>query len=656
MALARRVPDQAPAPPEHPAPRGFLPVPPGPGLRRSAAGGADELGGSAVPHDVLARLRRTGGTGRGLPAPLAQVMENELGADLSAVRVHTGPDSDAAARSVHAVAFAYGSDLHFRRGTYAPGTEAGNRLLAHEVSHVVQSETHCSTPTIGRADDPAERSADRSADRLVGALRRSPLASRMPMAPGPARPTGVDPVAADPTARGGVNRVALLRSGTETAPTDVARQKEKATGTEVLRRRVGLEFETGIPVRALDPPKVEKLAYQERVFTANSGLWKVVADSSNLEFVTEPFEETMEGRVALEATMKELVAWAGRIQGVVNAANPQGQGRVDQVGPEIGTTGSRGLFGGTPFVIRLATLSDAEFTAAPQATGGVTLDQIPALIEHMAAHTINAAEPRRVGDALKAVSDRPDDELSPEARDIKQRLTDYTNETLVTPRRFASSLMAMNINHATWLVRAKNQASTAVDNHVRAVAARTGAVSSHAKLKGLLTLVVSYLMVGENEAEVMPYSKIIAPLMARTNFYTMFGLLEPHEKEAFTEALVLTAAGMPGTGGTQIFRAGFNHRGAVEHGPTRSAWIQSIREGTPGIFSTGPDLLSQGSGSTAAANSSSLGGQATPDKRSTGQQDLVVLELRRLPKEVQRREWLAMALRIFDIIRSVRGV
>jgi hypothetical protein len=148
---------------------------------------------------------------------------------------------------------------------------------------------------------------------------------------------------------------------------------------------------------------------------------------------------------------------------------------------------------------------------------------------------------------------------------------------------------------------------------------------------------------------------MIAPLMARTNFYAMHGLLNDAEKALFTEAFVLTAAGLPGTGATGVFRAGFTHHNVLQHGPTRTEWIDSIKLGSPGaIWGTAwrnkADLLSQGSGSTAAANSSSLGSMSEPDRRVTGQRDLAVLELRRLPKEVQRLEWTAMANLIFDTI------
>ena len=64
--------------------------------------------------------------------------ERQFGADFGAVRVHSDM---AAARNAHmlsANAFTIGSDISFASGRYAPGSAAGRRLLAHELTHVVQ--------------------------------------------------------------------------------------------------------------------------------------------------------------------------------------------------------------------------------------------------------------------------------------------------------------------------------------------------------------------------------------------------------------------------------------------------------------------------------------------------------------------------------------
>jgi len=78
------------------------------------------------------------GGGRPLPETPRSFFESRFGADFSDVRVHTGPAADTAARSIDAEAFTVGTDVAFAKGNYDPGTTAGKRLLAHELTHVVQ--------------------------------------------------------------------------------------------------------------------------------------------------------------------------------------------------------------------------------------------------------------------------------------------------------------------------------------------------------------------------------------------------------------------------------------------------------------------------------------------------------------------------------------
>jgi outer membrane protein OmpA-like peptidoglycan-associated protein len=58
--------------------------------------------------------------------------------DFSAVRVHTDPDAARSAQAVNARAYTVGHDLVFAAGAYSPHSTEGQRLLAHELTHVVQ--------------------------------------------------------------------------------------------------------------------------------------------------------------------------------------------------------------------------------------------------------------------------------------------------------------------------------------------------------------------------------------------------------------------------------------------------------------------------------------------------------------------------------------
>jgi hypothetical protein len=113
-------------------------------------------------------------------------MEGHLGADLSAVKVHTGGESATAAEQLGARAFATGTDIHFGAGEFAPGTKEGDRLLAHELAHTVQAQKsgvqRKADPTehggsdgehtheVSEPGDPAEKEADAVGDRAAEGL------------------------------------------------------------------------------------------------------------------------------------------------------------------------------------------------------------------------------------------------------------------------------------------------------------------------------------------------------------------------------------------------------------------------------------------------------------------------------------------------------
>ena len=89
-------------------------------------------------EDIEPRMHVARGSGRPLPASLRHELETSFGADFGAVRIHAGDQAVRLSRDLHAQAFTQGSDVFFGAGRYAPGTPAGKRLLAHELTHVVQ--------------------------------------------------------------------------------------------------------------------------------------------------------------------------------------------------------------------------------------------------------------------------------------------------------------------------------------------------------------------------------------------------------------------------------------------------------------------------------------------------------------------------------------
>jgi hypothetical protein len=136
----------------------------------------------AVPVPAERFRTPSPGGGKPLPAAVQGKMEALFGADFSQVRIHVG-DRPAA---LGAVAFAHGSDLHFAHGRYDPATPAGQRLLGHELAHVVQQRAGRARNPFGTGlalvQDPAlEAEAERMGLRAMTALAAP---APRPVAPG----------------------------------------------------------------------------------------------------------------------------------------------------------------------------------------------------------------------------------------------------------------------------------------------------------------------------------------------------------------------------------------------------------------------------------------------------------------------------------------
>jgi hypothetical protein len=116
-------------------------------------------------------------------------MESRFGYDFSTVRVHDDARADAAAGELHADAFAVGDDVAFARGLYAPATDRGRELLAHELAHTVQQRRATREAAPLEEGSPLEaeaRSAGRAAANGVaaGSLHDGGLAvARAPASP-----------------------------------------------------------------------------------------------------------------------------------------------------------------------------------------------------------------------------------------------------------------------------------------------------------------------------------------------------------------------------------------------------------------------------------------------------------------------------------------
>lgn len=104
-------------------------------LQRAAVSAASVNDVPPIVHEVL------GAPGQPLDAETRTFMEPRFRYDFSQVQVHTDERAAESARAVNALAYTVGRDVVFGAELYAPGTMAGRRLLAHELTHVVQQRS-----------------------------------------------------------------------------------------------------------------------------------------------------------------------------------------------------------------------------------------------------------------------------------------------------------------------------------------------------------------------------------------------------------------------------------------------------------------------------------------------------------------------------------
>ena len=101
---------------------------------------ASENGGSVTSAHLPSRLNQSSGNGNPLPKATNDKMSLAFGNDFSKVKIHTGNQAIQMSGDLGAKAFTYGSDIYFNKGQYAPETPVGKKLLAHELTHVVQQQ------------------------------------------------------------------------------------------------------------------------------------------------------------------------------------------------------------------------------------------------------------------------------------------------------------------------------------------------------------------------------------------------------------------------------------------------------------------------------------------------------------------------------------
>jgi len=420
--------------------------------------------------------RPSSGPGAPLPSPLREKMEAAFATDFSAVRVHEG----GAAPAMAAVAYTCGNDLHFAPGRYDPASQAGQELIGHELTHVVQQRA-------GRVATPRGQGAPINAD--------------------PALEAEADALGAK-AARG--EPAAVAGGG--------------GAGPGAIQRKIGFEFQLQSSLcwqvtdpdhyqEAMQAPKEIGNPYRERIPKPRPLLqsrgFELQADdgsiggTSELEIVTEAFEEDKAGAKAMKQAMSGIMALGDRLQHLQPAFSHRGMcapaGELGGIGKVVNPHG------------HLLALGDNTFIS-PQATGAIRLDQIFKVMEDFASHDSVPGESGEIAHLRQGKSGLGG-----------RGLTNEGHSRLGEGVSCAAQGLAQ--------YKAKHRLDDWVPSN---------------EIKSLLGLVVSYLLMGSQPIDAYP--KTIAPLLSRTPMHLLFARLPPVEQGMFRSGafLQLVQLAVPG--------------------------------------------------------------------------------------------------------------
>jgi hypothetical protein len=214
---------------------------PQPGLlARAGAAPAGPLARAGTPASS-ALAAASPAAGHPLPATTRAFMEARFGHDFGRVRIHADANAAASAHALGAQAYTVGTDIAFGSGRYAPQTDTGRHLLAHELAHVVQQGA-------GAAD--------------AGRLQRAPVPGGVPQpVPGgplmpPVSPVPMSPRSTAAAANATPQSAACPSCQPTLTPDQAVDQKPLRAQLEMGRRRavLGLSRALEVMTMPLKPP------------------------------------------------------------------------------------------------------------------------------------------------------------------------------------------------------------------------------------------------------------------------------------------------------------------------------------------------------------------------------------------------------------------
>lgn len=191
-----------------------------------------------LPAYAASRVAERRGRGEPLSPDARAPLEGHFGRDFADVRIHTDMEAARLTAALGARAFASGRDIYLAPGAFAPDTDDGRHLLAHELAHVVQQDGQAA-PVLARAIEPAMNSRYHETARTAAALT---ALERLEI---PAVKSRHLPLYSSLAAAGNLKRVRGY--GREGADQRAVWNSQVEVGADAIRARLG---ERNIPVPA----------------------------------------------------------------------------------------------------------------------------------------------------------------------------------------------------------------------------------------------------------------------------------------------------------------------------------------------------------------------------------------------------------------------
>lgn len=269
----------------------------------------DEVQQQTLPESVYETLTSSG---QELDTETRTLMEPRFAYDFSHVRVHTDERAAQSAHEVDSLAYTQGSDIVFAQGQYAPETQEGKGLLAHELTHVVQQRdvNTQSSPVAGPENDSYEQQAERMS--VAAMTNTSSTMAENFSGPGPGsviqrkRPTMEQ-------------RLEALEKRVQADEDQIADQKNQTANQEKHRQA------QDIHLKAVDIDQTWQANFAKRFASYKEAIYRI---STGLQTASKGFNEAQQKQAETDAMVMEVISGMMTLAGGFEWAFAAGLGKL----------------------------------------------------------------------------------------------------------------------------------------------------------------------------------------------------------------------------------------------------------------------------------------------------------------------------------------